>query len=251
MSDLPLFDPFKALAEIRRAAAQAGANERSQELPQELPQRPAEANRETDHKVNTTFAVSAGSAGGSAQHAPPAHANKEEERKKNTIKSYTYARERGAEGGTGAGSGAAAAEVAEAAEYRLSNSGQKGFDCYGVAEVTGDGLRKWRSALAGLSPERAPCLGYRADEWPRTLARAQDFLDTFGVQAEALGWTAARLFGVHPEAGIVRVDACGALVLPVSGPVRAITATEIRFGHLTHREKPGQLAGIPWWEFGR
>lgn len=60
-----------------------------------------------------------------------------------------------------------------------------------------------------------------------------------------------RLFGVHETAGIVRVDACGALVLPITGPVRAITATEIAFGHLTHREKPGQPQGIPWWAFGR
>ncbi|WP_175544146.1 hypothetical protein [Methylobacterium sp. UNC378MF] len=56
---------------------------------------------------------------------------------------------------------------------------------------------------------------------------------------------------MHETAGIVRVDACGALVLPITGPVRAITATEIAFGHLTHREKPGQPQGIPWWEFGR
>ncbi|MCJ2136646.1 hypothetical protein MKK69_21790 [Methylobacterium sp. J-026] len=89
------------------------------------------------------------------------------------------------------------------------------------------------------------------DEWPRTLARAHDFLDTFGTQAEALGWTSSRLFGVHATAGIVRVDACGALVLPIAGTVRAITATEVSFGHLTHREKPGQPQGVPWWEWGR
>ncbi|MCJ2012674.1 hypothetical protein [Methylobacterium sp. J-076] len=66
-----------------------------------------------------------------------------------------------------------------------------------------------------------------------------------------MGWTASRLFGVHPTAGIVRVDHCGALVLPVAGPVRAITATEVSFGHLTHREKLSQPQGVPWWEFGR
>ena len=66
-----------------------------------------------------------------------------------------------------------------------------------------------------------------------------------------MGWTASRLFGVHWAAGIVRVDHCGALVLPVSGTVRAITATEIRFDHLTYREKPGQPQGVPIWRFGR
>lgn len=114
-----------------------------------------------------------------------------------------------------------------------------------------DTLAGWYVAFARLNPERPPCPGYRFGEWTGVYSRALAFLDTFGEQAEALGWTASRLFGVHETAGIVRVDACGALVLPVSGPVRAITATEVRFGHLTHRQKPGQPAGVPWWEWRR
>lgn len=116
---------------------------------------------------------------------------------------------------------------------------------------TADGLALWRAGLARLGRDRPPCPGYRSDEWSATFVRALAFLDQFGEQASALGWTAGRLFGVHKTAGIVRVDACGALVLPISGPVRAITATEIRFGHLTHRTKPGQPVGVPWWEWGR
>ena len=143
------------------------------------------------------------------------------------------------------------AEVAEPAEVSLSRSKYTQIPGNAVAEVFEGELRKWRAGLAELSPDQPPCPGYRSDEWPRTLSRALAFLDTFGPPAEALGWTAARLFGVHPTAGIVRVDACGALVLPISGEVRAITATEIRFGHLTHREKPGQPAGVPWWELPR
>lgn len=114
-----------------------------------------------------------------------------------------------------------------------------------------DGLALWRAGIALLSPHRAPCSGYRGDEWSRVHHRALAFLETYGAQAEALGWTAPRLFGVHPSAGIVRVDACGALVLPAGGDVRALTATEIRFGHLTHREKPRQPEGVPLWEFGQ
>ncbi|MDP4026329.1 hypothetical protein Q8W71_27270 [Methylobacterium sp. NEAU 140] len=122
-----------------------------------------------------------------------------------------------------------------------------------------DGLALWRAGLARLDPARPPCPGYRINdrtgaqsgEWSRVLARAVAFLNEFGEQAEALGWTAPRLFGAHAEAGIVRVDACGALALPIGGAVRAITATEISFGHLTYREKPGQPEGLPWWEFGR
>lgn len=116
---------------------------------------------------------------------------------------------------------------------------------------TGGGLVVWRGGLARLDYDTAPCPGYRSDEWRITLARAVAFLDQFGAQADAFGWTASRLFGVHETAGIVRPDACGALVLPVGGEVRAITATEIRFSHLTHRQKPGQSAGVPWWEWRR
>lgn len=114
-----------------------------------------------------------------------------------------------------------------------------------------DGLALWRTGLALIGPHRAPCPGYRGDEWSRVHRRALAFLDTYGVQAEALGWTAPRLFGVHPSVGIVRVDACGALVLPAGGNVRALTATEISFGHLTHREKPGQPEGVPVWDIAQ
>ena len=245
--DLPLFDPFKALEEIRREARVSTPPE----LPQKLPQKVAEAICELDQQLEPTSATSATSAGGPVAHAV-AHARvEEEERKDNSIITYTYARVEHAQSLVTAHAPDGVAEVAEAAEVSLSGSDKTISLKNGVAEVSQDGLRKWRSALASLSPDRAPCPGYRGDEWPRTLARAFDFLDTFGVQAEALGWTAARLFGVHRQAGIVRVDACGALVLPISGPVRAITTTEIAFGHLTHREKPGQPQGVPWWEFGR
>lgn len=245
--DLPLFDPFKALEEIRRE----GRGSTPPELPQKLPQQVAEAICEQDQRFDPTSATSATSAGGPSPHGV-AHARvKEEERKNKSIITYTYARYEHAQSLATARTLDGVAEVAEAAEVSLSNSDITVSLKNRVAEVSQDGLRKWRSALAALSPERTPCPDYRGDEWARTLARAIDFLDTFGPQAEALGWTASRLFGVHPEAGIVRVDACGGLVLPISGPVRAITATEISFGHLTHREKPGQPEGVPWWEFGR
>lgn len=245
--DLPLFDPFKALEEIRRE----GRGSTPPELPQKLPQQVAEAIRERDQRLDPTSATSATSAGGSVARALAPARVKEEERKNNLIITYTCARDEHAQSLAPAHAPDGVAEVAEAAEVSLSGSDATITGKNGVAEVSQEGLRKWRSALANLSPDHAPCPGYRGDEWPRTLARALDFLDAFGVQAEALGWTAVRLFGVHRQAGIVRVDACGALVLPISGPVRAITATEIAFGHLTHREKPGQPQGVPWWEFGR
>ena len=246
-TDLPLFDPFKALEEIRREGCIGAAAE----LPQKLPQQVAEANRELEHEVKPTSATSATSAGGPSAR-PLAHARvKEEVRKNYHLKSYAYARDEHAQTLAASRTRLTPAEVAEVAEASLSHSDHAGFPKIGSAEVLGGDLRKWRSALAAMSPERIPCPGYRPDEWARTLARALDFLDTFGPQAVALSWTAPRLFGVHPTAGIVRVDACGALALPGGSAVRAITATEVSFGHLTHRERPGQPQGVPVWEFGR
>lgn len=251
MNDLPLFDPYKALEEIRRNAAREELNAPPQKLPQKLPQAPAEAIPYMDHEVRPTSATSATSAGGPSAHAASHARVKERKEKKNIYISMTYAL-----GGAGRADPAVCgregpAEVAEAAEVLLSHSDKRGMAENEVAEVFGPTLRKWRSCLSEMSPDQYPCPGYRGEEWRQVYARALSFLDQFGPQALALGWTAPRLFGVHREAGIVRVDACGGLVLPTSGPVRAITATEISFGHLTYREKPGQPAGVPWWEFGR
>ncbi len=251
MTDLPLFDPYKALAEIRRNAAREVGKSLPKELPQKLPQAPAEAIPVIDHRVKLTSAASATSAGGPDAHTPPRARIKERKEENNIYISMTYAGGGGQGQGPAVRGGVGPAEVAEAAEVSLSHSEQSKKPKIAVAEVLGGELRKWHSGLSALSADSPPCPGYRLDEWPRVLSRALAFLDTFGPQAEALGWTASRLFGVHAVAGIVRTDACGALVLPISGPVRAITATEVRFGHLTHRTKPGQPAGVPWWEFGR
>lgn len=245
--DLPFFDPFKALAEIRREKAMSTRPE----LSQKLSQPPAKANTEREQEVNPTFATFATFAEGSvARDLAPARV-KEEERKNNSINSYTYARTGHAQQHVSENGHEGPAKVAKAANFELSACDTKKTSETGVAKVLEDGLRKWRACLSALSPDSPPCPGYRLDEWPRTLSRALAFLDTFGPQAEALGWTAPRLFGVHREAGIVRTDACGALVLPICGEPRAITATEVSFGHLTYRVKPGQPVGVPWWEWGR
>lgn len=120
-----------------------------------------------------------------------------------------------------------------------------------LAPPAGSDLALWTAGLARLSQHRAPCPDYRGNEWPRVLANALTFLDTFGAQAEALGWQTHELFGVHPEIGTVRPDYCGALVLGVGGPVRLVTTDEIKFGHLTHRKMRGKSQGVPIWEFGR
>ena len=48
---------------------------------------------------------------------------------------------------------------------------------------------------------------------------ALQFLSEQADKAAALGWTTEELFGVHPEVGAVRVDACGALMISGGKPV--------------------------------
>lgn len=115
----------------------------------------------------------------------------------------------------------------------------------------GDGLALWRAGLARLSPLTPPCPDYREEEWRRVHARAAAFLDDFGAQAEALGWTTPELWGVHPKVGTVRVDHCGALVLVIGGPIVAITSDTIRHRGLTFYRKPHLPRGVPLWGFGR
>ncbi|WP_125900979.1 hypothetical protein [Methylobacterium indicum] len=119
------------------------------------------------------------------------------------------------------------------------------------AAPAGPLLREWVAGLSQLAPGIVPCRDYRPDEWATVLANAWGFLDTFGPQAEALGWRTHELFGVHPTHGVIRVDACGALVLVVGGPVRAITADAIRFERVTARRRPHAPIGIPIWEAAR
>ncbi|WP_407523765.1 hypothetical protein [Methylobacterium oryzisoli] len=116
---------------------------------------------------------------------------------------------------------------------------------------TGDGLALWWAGLARLSPSVPPCPDYREEEWRRVHVRAVAFLDTFGAQAEALGWTTPDLWGVHPMVGTVRVDHCGALVLVISGPIVAITSDTIRHRGLTFYRKPHLPRGVPLWSFAR
>ncbi|WP_244479990.1 hypothetical protein [Methylobacterium sp. Leaf94] len=81
---------------------------------------------------------------------------------------------------------------------------------------------------------------------------AIEFLDRYADQAVALGWSTLDLFGVHPQAGTIRPDYCGAMVL--SGEkVSSVLADRIVFERTTHRrDKPGRPSGaVPLWTFGR
>jgi hypothetical protein len=73
-------------------------------------------------------------------------------------------------------------------------------------------------------------------------------VDRHGEHAERHGWTAVKLFGVHPVVGVIRVDCCGALMLCSAGQVASVEADLIRYvnGLVFRRASVANLA-VPVW----
>lgn len=110
----------------------------------------------------------------------------------------------------------------------------------------------WRKAFIDLRPSVVPCPGFTLQSWGGAHEAGIDFLDRWADEAAALGWTTLDLFGVHPEAGAIRSDFCGAMALSTER-VSAITDKHMQFGNMTfYRDKPGKPNGaVPLWLFGR
>ncbi|KQP67605.1 hypothetical protein [Methylobacterium sp. Leaf112] len=110
----------------------------------------------------------------------------------------------------------------------------------------------WRQGFLNLRPNVVPCPGLTLQSWAGVHEACIAFLDARADEAAVLGWTTLDLFGVHPEAGVVRADFCGALVM--SGErVSAITENRMAFVNTAYyRDKPGRPTGaVPIWLFGR
>jgi hypothetical protein len=61
--------------------------------------------------------------------------------------------------------------------------------------------------------------------WREAVDDGSRFLGQWGEQAEALGWTAEDLFGLHPTAPLARYDSMGLVWLLRGRKVVALTAT--------------------------
>ena len=114
-----------------------------------------------------------------------------------------------------------------------------------------DPVARWRDALDNLSPHASPCRYLVPAKWAAIREDAIAFCDRHGAEAHRLGWTAAELFAVHPEHGTLRIDYCGALMMTELHP-SAVEATRIVTARgSAYRNKPGQVWGVPVWEYAR
>ena len=85
------------------------------------------------------------------------------------------------------------------------------------------------TALCSKCPELV-----ETDRWDQAIRDADSFLAKWGQQAEALGWTARELFGLHPVPAppaptfrrLARYDTTGLIWLLQGRPVIALTETE-------------------------
>lgn len=118
----------------------------------------------------------------------------------------------------------------------------------------GERLAGWRGHVATMAArETRPPKGYRPDDWRAFLRDALAFVETWGAEAEALGWSDLAAFGVHPEAPAANYAAMGLVPMLRGASVtslaedRAETRRGARGSVLVFRRRPLPLATVPIW----
>lgn len=123
-------------------------------------------------------------------------------------------------------------------------------------------VASWRAGVMRLPDERVPCPGMiwkepgprgRFGVWAGVRTMMFRFVEHWGEEAAALGWSTESLFGVHPGAGAMRADCTGALVTVY--PVKVVALDERTITHerngarLVYRGLVNPAQSIPIWEF--
>ena len=142
--------------------------------------------------------------------------------------------------GENGGCGAAPAKAANLANADAAEP----VTCPGVPAA-------WMTGVARLRTMPRPAR-IRLDDWRRIVADAARFLDGWGAQAAALGWSTLDLLGCHPTHPIERIDCAGLVLLLRGDEVAAITADAARLttpggAHLTYYRRP-RPGAVPLWQ---
>jgi len=108
----------------------------------------------------------------------------------------------------------------------------------------------WYDGVARLQTMRAP-LGFAPGRWSRARLDASGLLERHGAELLALGWTAADVFGLHPDAPGAAVDCYGLALLLDGGTLAELTAEGARIvrpsgAELRMRRGAGRLPVAAW-----
>ncbi len=113
------------------------------------------------------------------------------------------------------------------------------------------GLVPWHDGVARMQTMRPP-LGWTVSRWRQACLDAARVLEQHGAELHALGWTAADVFGLHPDAPGAAVDCYGLAMLLDGGTVEKLTAEEAciaRPGGAVLRPRRGcRRPARPAWE---
>lgn len=125
-------------------------------------------------------------------------------------------------------------------------------------------VASWRAGVMSLPDDRIPCPGMiwkepgpggRFGVWAGVRTMMLRFVEHWGEEAAALGWSTDSLFGVHSLAGALRADSVGALVTINPRKVIAMderTITLERNGsRQVFRGLTNPAESLPIWEFWR
>lgn len=111
----------------------------------------------------------------------------------------------------------------------------------------------WREGLSRLPSMIAPA-HMTAATWERLKAAALSFVERWGAQAAALGWSEADLFGVNLEAGN-RLDRDGLVVALDGRPVLAMTSEVASIaasnGNVLRHYRGVRTSAVAIWDVGQ
>jgi hypothetical protein len=114
-------------------------------------------------------------------------------------------------------------------------------------------VARWTEGIDRLDPDRHP-EGFPPIRWERLITDARVFLETWGAQADRLGWTDTAIFGVDPNGPHARIDKAGLVVLLDGG--RVVAMSEDRAALMTrkggrlafYRQRHAELGAVAVWE---
>jgi len=129
---------------------------------------------------------------------------------------------------------------------KIGPNGTNGTNVTGSASAI---VAVWRDGLASLDPDK-PRNGIELRRWRRMLLDGDAFLNDWGEQAAALGWTADNLFACPPNAGR-RLDMDG-LVTGLEGRLVVLMTDSHAMidaggGTLWRHERRDRPGAVLWW----